>query len=64
MTKSHAWEASTGAALETTFYQHSKWLEIRGMKNTSEAFHDRLSGNRGAGHWKAPPPRPGPRDTE
>lgn len=53
MTRSHVWDASTVAALdsiETKYHQHGKRVEIRGMNDASRAFHGRLAGNLGAGH--------------
>ncbi|GGL77374.1 sodium-independent anion transporter [Curtobacterium citreum] len=53
MTKSHVWDASTVAALdsiETKYHQHGKRVEIRGMNDASQAFHGRLAGNLGSGH--------------
>ncbi|KAB1946905.1 SulP family inorganic anion transporter [Brevibacterium linens] len=52
-TKSHIWDASTVAALdtiETKYEQHGKSVEFVGMNDFTTAFHARLTGGLGGGH--------------
>lgn len=53
LTRSHIWDASTVAALDTIvtkYEQRGKNVEIKGMNEYTTAFHSRLSGGLGAGH--------------
>ncbi|MFE7065565.1 SulP family inorganic anion transporter [Microbacterium sp. NPDC057658] len=53
MTHSHVWDASTVAALDavvTKYERLGKTVTILGLNDTAAAFHERLSGNLGAGH--------------
>lgn len=53
LTKSHVWDASTVAALdtiETKYEQHGKFVEFVGMNDFTTAFHDRLTGSLGDSH--------------
>ncbi|TSI12083.1 SulP family inorganic anion transporter [Brevibacterium aurantiacum] len=53
LTKSHIWDASTVAALdtiETKYEQHGKAVEFVGMNDYTTAFHARLTGGLGDGH--------------
>jgi SulP family sulfate permease len=53
MTRSHVWDASTVAALDsiTTKYERlGKSVELIGLNEVATAFHSRLTGNLGAGH--------------
>ncbi|MGM7671492.1 SulP family inorganic anion transporter [Microbacterium sp. A93] len=53
LSRSHIWDASTVAALDaviTKYNNRGKSVEIRGLNDTAAAFHQRLSGNLGAGH--------------
>lgn len=52
MSGSHIWDASTVAALDaviTKYELQGKTVEIRGLNETAAAFHQRLTGNFGAG---------------
>ncbi|MGO1803332.1 MAG: SulP family inorganic anion transporter, partial [Microbacteriaceae bacterium] len=47
LSRSHIWDASTVAALdtiETKYAQHGKTVELRGLNDASGVFHGRLSG--------------------
>ena len=53
LTRSHVWDASTVAALdtiETKYEQRGKTVEFVGMNDFTSAFHGRLTGGLGAGH--------------
>ncbi len=53
MRRSHIWDASTVAALDavvTKYERHGKTVELLGLNETAAAFHQRLTGNLGAGH--------------
>jgi len=53
MNRSHIWDASTVAAIDavvTKYERHGKHVEIRGLDATASAFHQRLTGNLGAGN--------------
>ena len=53
MSRSHIWDASTVAALDaivTKYEQHGKRVILEGMNEATTAFHERLTGNLGAGH--------------
>ena len=48
LTRSHVWDASTVAALdsvEAKYARKGKRVQIRGLNEHSAAFHDRLTGN-------------------
>ncbi|GAA1519909.1 SulP family sulfate permease [Agromyces terreus] len=53
LSRSHVWDASTVAALDsitTKYAQHGKTAVIKGMNEASARMHTRLAGNLGAGH--------------
>lgn len=53
MSRSHVWDASTVAALDavvTKYERLGKTVVILGLNDSAAAFHERLSGNLGAGH--------------
>ncbi|WP_430645017.1 SulP family inorganic anion transporter [Agromyces sp. GXS1127] len=53
MSRSHVWDASTVAALDsitTKYERHGKRAVIVGMNEASTTLHGRLAGNLGAGH--------------
>ncbi|WP_218221232.1 SulP family inorganic anion transporter [Nesterenkonia sp. Act20] len=50
---SHVWDASTVASLDAITEKYSKYgkhVEISGLNTASQALHDRMTGNLGAGH--------------